>query len=416
MYTEGKMTMKPIISRFFRYISIDTQGDDQASCCPSNENQRLLADLLCEELKEFGVTDVRVDENSFLYAKISSNLDTPVPSVAFLAHLDTNPWVIGEHIHPRIVREYDGGDIILNQRKNLVLSPSRYPELLSHVGEDLIVTDGTTLLGADGKAGITEIMEAVRYVTEHPELKHGDLYIVFTPDEELGYSTDYINLKEIPADFGFTVEGGGLGEISIENFNAATATVTIHGHGIHPGVARNTMKNAVLLAHKFISCFPESEMPENTDSYEGYYHVSDIRGDVSQCIMTYHIRDFSAARYEERKKLLAKTASYLNLHYGAGTFEVQIDDYYLNMKRKIDDHPEILETAKRAVTMAGITPKLVPVRGGTDGAVISFDGFPCPNIFSGEQNGFSVFEYISAQTMEKAVEVIINIIRLCKDL
>lgn len=404
--------MKPIINRFFRYIAIDTQGDDQEACCPSSENQRLLADLLCDELKEFGVENSWVDEKSFLYAKIPSNSAKPVPSVAFLAHLDTNPWVLGEHIRPRIVTGYDGGDIILNSRKHLVLSPSRYPELLDHIGEDLIVTDGTTLLGADGKAGITEIMEAVKYVMEHSELKHGDIYIAFTPDEELGYSTDYIDLSRIPADFGFTVEGGGLGEINIENFNAATSTVTIHGHGIHPGAARNTMKNAVLLAHKFISCFPESEMPENTDSYRGYFHISDIRGDVSQCIMTCHIRDFSTKRYEERKKLLSETAAYLNLHYGEGTFEVQTEDYYLNMKQKIDEHPEILETAKQAVSMAGIKPKLVPVRGGTDGAVISFDGFPCPNIFSGEQNGFSVFEYISAQTMEKAVEVIVNIIRL----
>lgn len=412
--------MKPIIHRFLKYISIDTQGSEKSYNCPSNENQRLLAELLQEELLEMGVKDVEVDEKSFLYAKIPSNASDErkrdIPAVAFLAHLDTNPDVPGEGIRPRVIEKYDGKDIILNKRRNLILSPEVYPELEEHVGEDVIVTDGTTLLGADGKAGITEIMEAIKRIKEHGEWIHGDIYICFTPDEELGYSTEFINLEKIPADFGFTVEGGALGEINAENFNAATASIQISGHGIHPGVAKKTMKNAILLAHKFISCFPESEVPENTDRNEGYYHVSDIRGSVDQCIMTYNIRDFDEKRYEARKKKMYETAEFLNGHYGKGTFEVKVEDYYLNMRTCLDRHPEILETAKNAMRCAGIVPKQIPVRGGTDGSVISFKGFPCPNIFSGEQNGFSVFEYVSVQTMEKAVETIVNIILLTGEL
>lgn len=403
--------MKPIVTRFLKYISIDTQGNEQAFVCPSNENQRLLAELLLEELTDFGLTEAEVDKKGFLYAKLPSNCPS-APSVAFLAHLDTNPDVLGENIRPRIVSRYDGGDIVLNQRKSLVLSPEKYPELRQHLGEDLIVTDGTTLLGADGKAGIAEIMEAVRFLSEDPSVPHGDIYIVFTPDEELGYSTDFIDLDRIPADFGFTVEGGALGEINAENFNAATATITVSGYGIHPGAARNTMKNAIFLAHKFIACFPERDFPENTDQKEGYFYISDIRGSVEQCIMTCNIRDFDAAHFTERKELICETAAYLNRHYGKDTFSVRVDDYYLNMKPKLDAHPEILEIAQKAMRLAGVSPKLVPVRGGTDGAVISFKGFPCPNIFSGEQNGFSFFEYISVQTMEKAVETVLNIIRL----
>lgn len=408
--------MKAIVKRFLKYVSIDTQGNEQAGTCPSNENQKLLAELLLDELSDMGITEAEVDEKSFLYAKLPANgikeSGERLPSVAFFAHLDTNPDVLGENIRPRMIKNYDGGKIVLNKHKNLTLDPEKYPELLTHTGEDIIVADGTTLLGADGKAGIAEIMEAMQRITEEKLLRHGDIYIVFTPDEELGYSTDFIDLSKVPADFGFTVEGGALGEINAENFNAATATITITGYGIHPGAARNTMKNAVLLAHKFISCFPESEIPENTERNEGYYHVSDIRGSVEQCIMTYNIRDFDTERYQKRKERMYETAAYLNGHYGEGTFSVKVEDYYLNMKDKVEAHPKILETAKRAMELAGVTPRLVPVRGGTDGAVISFKGFPCPNIFSGEQNGFSFFEYISVETMEKSTETIVNIIKL----
>lgn len=404
--------MKEIVRRFSRYVAIDTQADEQKKCCPSNENQRLLAELLQDELLEMGVEHVEVDDKSFLYAHMEANISEHVPAVAFLAHLDTNPEVLGENIRPRLVENYQGDDIILNRGKNIILSPKEFPVMREYIGDDLLVTDGTTLLGADGKAGIAEIMEAVRYIIEHPEIRHGDIYIVFTPDEELGYSTDYISMEKIPVDFGFTLEGGTPGEINCENFNAAIATIKVNGRSIHPGMARNKMKNAVLLAQKFISCLPESEAPSSTLDYEGYYNVTDILGSVDQCVMTCHIRDFSKEGYEARKKRIQETAVFLNGCYGEDTFEVSVEDYYLNMKPKIDCYPEIKEIAEKAISMTGLSPKFLPVRGGTDGVTISYKGFPCPNLFSGGRNGFSVYEFISVQTMEKAVEAVVNIIRL----
>ncbi|MCB7302796.1 peptidase T [Bariatricus massiliensis] len=404
--------MIPIANRFFRYVSIDTQGNAQENVCPSSENQRFLAELLMDELQEFGVEEVMIDEKSFLYARIPSNVEREVPSLAFIAHLDTSPEVPGGNVKPRIVEKYDGGSILLNKRLGVILSPEEFPAMLEHKGEDLIVTDGTTVLGADGKAGITEIMEAIKHLSEHPEIEHGEIYIVFTPDEELGYSTDFISMERVPARFGFTVEGGSVGEINYENFNAATATVRVNGSNIHPGAARNKMKNAVLLAQKFISCIPENETPESTENYEGYYHISDIRGGIEKCIMTYNIRDFNPENYSFRKERIKKTAEFLNEYYGKGTFEVQVEDYYLNMKQKVDAYPELMENAEKAIRLAGIEPKCIPVRGGTDGVTISFMGMPCPNIFSGEQNGQSVYEFISVQTMEKATQVIVNLIRI----
>lgn len=404
--------MKGIVSRFIKYVSIDTQANEKERRCPSNENQQLLAELLQDELKNMGIQEVEIDDKSFLYALLPSNTDEDVPAVAFLAHLDTNPDVRGANIRPRIIENYGGGKIVLNEKKKLNLDPEVFPALDDCIGEDLIVTDGTTLLGADGKAGIAEIMEAVQYFCEHPEIPHGDVSIVFTPDEELGYSTDYITMEKVPAEFGFTVEGGSLGEINCENFNAAISTITVNGSGIHPGAARNKMKNAVLLAHKFMACLPEGETPAGTENYEGYYHISDIRGSVEQCIMTCHIREFGEEKYEERKKRLLNTAAFLNEYYGEGTFEVQTKDYYLNMKEVVEKHPLLLRTATEAMLRAGVKPKLVPVRGGTDGVTISFMGLPCPNIFSGEHNSFSIYEFISIQTMEKAAAVIVNIIKL----
>lgn len=404
--------MKEIVKRFSRYAAIDTQADEQKRRCPSNENQRLLAELLQDELLEMGVPQVEVDEKSFLYAHLPSNVDRPVPAIAFLAHLDTHPEVRGENVRPRLVENYQGGDILLNRGKQITLSPEEFPGLLDYVGHDLLVTDGTTLLGADGKAGITEIMEAMQTLCQHPELPHGSVYVVFTPDEELGFSTDYIQLEKVPVSFGFTLEGGSPGEINCENFNAAIATIKVNGRNIHPGQARSKMKNAVLLAQKFIACLPENEMPASTENYEGYYNVTDILGSIDQCVMTCHIRDFDLGSYQKRKQRILDTAQFLGDFYGADTFEVQVEDYYWNMKPQLDRHPQILQIAQTAMEQAGLTPQLLPVRGGTDGVTISQKGFPCPNLFSGGHNGFSIYEYISVQAMEKAVEVILNIIRL----
>lgn len=404
--------MKAVVNRFLKYISIDTQGNDAISACPSNENQRLLAELLQEELKEMGITDVCIDENSFVYTKIPSNVENELPAIAFFAHMDTTPDLPGDNIKARIIEQYQGGEIILNKGHDITLSSDEFPFLEKYKGDDLIVADGTTVLGAEGKAGIAEIMEAARYIAEHPDFTHGELYFVFTPDEELGYSTEYINMEKIPAKYGYTVDEGGIGELNYENFNAGTASITINGVCTHPGQGKEKMRNAILLASEFIQCLPENETPATTAGYEGYYHISDILGGVDTCRMTCNIRDFDTQGYEKRKAFIRENVRGINERYGADTIKVDIEDYYLNMKQKIDECPEIIEVAKKAMEQAGVTPVVEPIRGGTDGVTISFMGIPCPNIFSGCHNGQSIREFISVQTMEKSVEVILNIIQI----
>lgn len=404
--------MKEVVKRFLKYASIDTQGNEAVLTCPSNENQRLLAELLQDELQNMGIEDVHLDDKSYVYARIPSNAVKGVPSLAFFAHMDTTPDIPGENIKTKIVENYDGEKIILNKGAGVTLDPKEFPILKRYTGHDLLVTDGTTVLGAEGKAGVAEIMEAARYLSEHPEVRHGEVYLVFTPDEELGYSTEYINMKKVPAKFGYTVDEGECGELNYENFNAATATVTVKGSSTHPGHARKRMKNAILLANEFLNLLPKHEIPEQTEGHEGYYHILDMIGGVEQCRMTFSIRDFEEKGYEYRKKRLTEAADYLNSYYGKDTFKVEIEDYYLNMKRKVDEYPEILDVAREAMLRAGIEPVEKPIRGGTDGVAISFMGLPCPNIFSGCHNGQSVKEFISAQTMEKSVEVILNIIKI----
>lgn len=404
--------MNETVNRFLRYASIDTQGNEAVAACPSNENQRLLAELLRDELLEMGIRDICVDEKSYVYARIPSNAEKGVPSLAFFAHMDTTPDIPGENIKTRVIEHYDGGEIILNKGLDIRLSPEEFPVLKKYIGDDLLVADGTTVLGAEGKAGVAEIMEAARYLSEHTDVKHGEVYLVFTPDEELGYSTEYINMKKVPAKLGYTVDEGERGELNYENFNAATASVTLKGQSTHPGHARLRMQNAILLADEFLNLLPKHEIPSQTEGYEGYYHISDIIGGVEQCCMTFSIRDFKRTGYEYRKKRFEEAAAYLNHYYGEGTCEVEIEDYYLNMKQKVDEYPEILEVAREAMRRAGVVPVEKPIRGGTDGVAISFMGIPCPNIFSGCHNGQSVKEFISAQTMEKAVEVILNIIMI----
>lgn len=404
--------MKPIMSRFLKYASIDTQGNENVLNCPSNENQRLLAELLKEELNEFGVEQAEVDDNSFLYAKIPANTEKKISALAFFAHMDTSPDVPGDNMKYQLISNYDGKEIILNRSQEVVLSPREFPILRKYIGDDLLVTDGTTVLGAEGKAGVAEIMEATKYIMEHPKLLHGDIYVVFTPDEELGYSTENINISKVPAKFGYTVDEGERGELNYENFNAATASITVNGNNIHPGHAKATMKNAVMMANEFINMLPKNEFPSMTDGYEGYYHISDIIGSIDNCHMICNIRDFEKEGYEYRKKRLYKIADFLNGYYGKNSIEIEIEDYYFNMREKVDEYPEIIEVAREAMNSAGVEPREKPIRGGTDGVAISFMGIPCPNIFSGCQNGQSVKEFISIQTMEKAVEVIINIIKI----
>lgn len=404
--------MKPVVNRFLKYASIDTQGNESVLTCPSNENQRFLAELLKDELEEMGISDVEIDENSFLYARIPANAEKEVPALAFFAHMDTCPDVPGGNIRYQIIQGYDGKDILLNRGLDIRLNSMECPVLRKYIGDDLLVTDGTTVLGAEGKAGVAEIMEAAKWLCEHGEVKHGEIYLVFTPDEELGYSTEYINMKKIPAKFGYTVDEGERGELNYENFNAATAAVTVKGNSIHPGNAKATMKNAVMMANEFINLLPKNETPATTEGYEGYYHISDMTGSMDSCHMTCWIRDFEKSGYEYRKMRLKETAEFLNGYYGAGSFKVEIEDYYFNMREKVEEFPEIIEAAREAMRRAGVETREKPIRGGTDGVTISFMGIPCPNIFSGCQNGQSVKEFISVQTMEKAVEVILNIIRI----
>lgn len=404
--------MKSVVNRFLKYASIDTQGNENVLTCPSNENQRLLAELLQDELYEMGYEKICIDENSFLYAKIPANTKKEIPSLAFFAHMDTCPNIPGENIKTKIVEDYDGKEIILNKGMGIVLSPKEYPSLYKYIGHDLLVTDGTTVLGAEGKAGVAEIMEAALHLSRHPEIIHGDIYLVFTPDEELGYSTEYIDLKKVPARFGYTVDEGELGELNYENFNAATASITVNGNGIHPGHAKDKMKNAVMMAVEFINLLPKHETPAATAGYEGFYHVSDIIGGIDTCTMTCSIRDFDEEGYEYRKNHLCEIAEFLNGYYGKDSFKVEVEDYYRNMKEKVEEFPEVIEAAKKAMRRADVRLVEKPIRGGTDGVTISFMGIPCPNIFSGCHNGENVREFISVQTMEKATEVIVNIIQI----
>lgn len=405
--------MKPIVERFFRYIKIDTQSTWEAESVPASKNEFVLGDMLVKELQEMGVSDAYMDDKAYVYAKLPSNMEQSVPSVAFLAHLDTAPDESGANVNPRIIENWDGSDIRLcEDRADAVLSIQKFPSLAASVGKDLIVTDGHSLLGADDKAGVAEIMEAVRYLCEHPEIKHGDVYIGFTPDEEIGNSTQYFNIRKLPADYGYTMDGGELGEVNFENFNAATATISIQGLAIHPGESKGRMKNAVLLANAFLNCLPPLEIPANSENYEGFYHVTDIRGSVDHAELVIALRDFTDEGYEYKKKRILEIADYLNAYYGAGTFTAKVEDYYLNMDKEIRKHPKVKDHVLKAMEMAGVEPVVTPIRGGTDGSDISFMGMPCPNIFMGSANSHSIYEYCTVQSMEKASEIILNIIQL----
>lgn len=401
--------MSNVVERFKKYALIDTQANDTKESFPSNENELFLAEMLEEELKEIGVEDVTVDEYAFLYARIPSNIDKGVPSIVFLAHMDTVPCLPGNNINIVTTSRYDGGDIVLNPNKGIILSPDDYPVLKKYIGHDILTSDGTTVLGAEGKAGIAEIMEAVKHLYHHPEIKHGEIYICFTPDEELQKDRRYINLKKIPAKYGYTVDEGELGEINYENFNAATVTIHIKGTSIHPGKAKSKMINAVMIASKFISMLPPQETPNNTSGYEGYYHVESMVGCVEECRMNLMLRDFSEDGYKYRKNRICQIAGFLNDYYGEGVVKVSISDYYLNAKSKIEEFPELIGIAESAMKKAGIEPVVKPIRGGTYGMLLSFNGLPTPNIFSGCHNEMSPLEFISCTAMEKAVEVIINI-------
>lgn len=401
-----------LVNRFLQYVSFDTQSDENSSTYPSTAKQLELAKYLVEELKTLGLKDAAVDQYGYVTATLPGNVEgKDVPVIGFLAHMDTSPEFPGANVKPRIIENYDGQSTI-ELGAGRVLSPEEFPHLKNYAGKTLITTDGTTLLGADDKAGIAEIVTAVEYLLEHPEIKHGAIKVGFTPDEEVGRGVDYFDVKKFGADFAFTLDGGELGELSYETFNAAQAKVTIHGKSIHPGEAKNKMKNAILMAMDYISQMPPAEAPAHTEGYEGFYHVYHIEGGVDRADLTWIIRDHHRDRFEQRKTYMMEVATWMNEKYGDGTFEIDVKDQYYNLYEVLKDKPEIIELAKKAMKEAGIDPIIRPVRGGTDGSRLTFMGLPTPNLFTGGHNYHGPYEYIVVESMEKAVEVIVNIVKL----
>lgn len=400
-----------VTDRFLSYVAFDTQSDELTNMTPSTPGQMVFARYLKEQLEKMGLEEISLDENGYVMATLPANIDKPTPVVGFIAHLDTAPDMSGKHVHPRIVKNYDGGVIILNEEQNIVLSPEEFPELNNYLGQDLIVTDGTTLLGADDKAGIAEIISAVAYLQQHPEIKHGKIRIAFNPDEEIGQGAHKFDVKLFGADFAYTMDGGAVGELEFENFNAASAKVTIKGRNVHPGSAKHKMINSMRVATQFIVMLPRWETPEHTEGYEGFYHLIGIQGTVEETVLSYILRDHDRARFESRKREMEHLVRKTNMEF-PGSTAVEIKDQYYNMREKIEPVMHIIEIAEKAMREAGVEPKVQPIRGGTDGAQLSFKGLPCPNIFAGGENFHGRYEYVSIQSMEKATDVIVNICRL----
>ena len=398
-----------IVERFLKYVSFDTQSAEDSETTPSTEKQWVLARYLKEELEGIGLTEVEIDEHAYVYATLPANTDKPLPTVGFIAHMDTSPDCSGKDVKPRIVKDYDGGDIVLDETAGIVTSPKKFPELLDHVGEDIIVTDGHTLLGADDKAGIAEIVQAMVYLIAHPEIKHGRIRVGFNPDEEIGLGAHRFNVEKFGCDFAYTMDGGELGELEFENFNAASAKVEVTGVSVHPGYAKNKMVNAARVATEYASLMPAAETPERTAEYEGFYHLLGMNGNVEKASLTYIIRDHDRARFEERKEYAAAVGELLNKKYGAGTVKVTLADQYYNMREKVEPVMHIIDTALDAMKDCGIQPRVRAIRGGTDGAQLSFKGLPCPNIFAGGLNFHGPHEFLPIPSLEKASMVVVKI-------
>ena len=398
-----------IVERFLKYVSFDTQSAEDSETTPSTEKQWILARYLKEELEGIGLTEVEIDEHAYVYATLPANTDKPLPTVGFIAHMDTSPDCSGKDVKPRIVKDYDGGDIVLDEAAGIVTSPKKFPELLDHVGEDIIVTDGHTLLGADDKAGIAEIVQAMAYLIAHPEIKHGRIRVGFNPDEEIGLGAHRFNVEKFGCDFAYTMDGGELGELEFENFNAASAKVEVTGVSVHPGYAKNKMVNAARVATEYASLMPAAETPERTAEYEGFYHLLGMNGNVEKASLTYIIRDHDRARFEERKEYAAAVGELLNKKYGAGTVKVTLADQYYNMREKVEPVMYIIDTALDAMKDCGIQPRVRAIRGGTDGAQLSFKGLPCPNIFAGGLNFHGPHEFLPIPSLEKASMVVVKI-------
>lgn len=400
-----------LVDRFLQYVKFDTQSDELTNLTPSTPGQMFFAEHLKTELEQLGLEEISLDENGYLMATLSANGAPDAPVVGFIAHLDTSPDLSGRHVSPRIVEKYDGGDILLNPTSGIVLSPTEFPELSHYVGQDLIVTDGNTLLGADDKAGIAEIISAVDYLKQHPEIKHGKIRIAFNPDEEIGLGAHKFDVQRFGADWAYTMDGGEIGELEYENFNAAVAKVSFAGRNVHPGYAKHKMVNSMRIANQFVIMLPRWETPEHTEGYEGFYHLVSMEGNVEKTVLTYIIRDHDRDRFERRKKELEHLARKIN-HEFPDCCTIEIKDQYYNMREKIEPAMYIVEIAEEAMRRADITPKVQPIRGGTDGAQLSFKGLPCPNIFAGGLNFHGRYEFVPIPSMEKASQVIVEIARL----
>ena len=404
--------MEQILDRFLRYVAVDTQSNEDSESQPSTPKQLNLLKLLCKELTDLGV-EATLDEYGYVMGRIPGNLPAgapEVPAIGFIAHVDTAPDASGENVKPQIIKNYDGSDIPLKGVPGLVLKTSEFPELLAHKGETIITTDGTTLLGADDKAGVAEIMDAVQYIMAHPEFKHGPVRIGFTPDEEIGRGVVKFDVARFDAKYAYTMDGGEAGELEFENFNAASAKLHIQGCNVHPGYAKGKMRNAILIGQELNSMLPVMARPENTEGYEGFFHLISFKGTVEEADFAYIIRDHDRAKFEARKEMMVKVADFINAKYGAGTVELVLKDQYYNMREQVEPHYRIVEIAKKAIKDAGVEPKVQPIRGGTDGANLSFRGLPCPNIFAGGLNFHGKFEWVPLESMEKASKVILNIL------
>lgn len=404
--------MEQVLSRFLRYARVFTTSDPESSSFPSTARQIDFADKLADELRDLGLQEVARNEFGYVTATLPANVDFQVPVIGFIAHVDTSPDYVGENVNPQLINNYQGQDLVLNEDENVVLSPSDFPEVLKYVGQDLITTNGKTLLGADDKAGIAEIVTAMEYLIQHPEIKHGKIRICFTPDEEVGRGTQHFDVENFGAEFAYTLDGGEIGELEYENFNAAGAKILVKGRSVHPGSAKNTMINSMLVATQIIQALPPEQRPEHTEGYEGFFHLISFSGDVSETKLEFIIRDHDLGKFEARKNLMKEVCNLINLRYGKGTVILEMKDQYFNMKQRVEPVKYIVDLAEQAMKDVGITPRIKAIRGGTDGAQLSWKGLPCPNIFAGGHNFHGPYEFVPVQSMQKAVKVVVRIAEL----
>lgn len=407
-----RIKIMTLIERFLKYVTFDTMSDDSTQVTPSTPGQMVFAKYLKTELEAMGLEEITLDENGYLFATLPANIDKKVPVIGFIAHMDTSPDMSGKDVKPRVIENYQGGDITLNEKEHIVLSTTQFPEVLRHKGEDLVVTDGTTLLGADDKAGIAEIMTAIEYLKLHPEIKHGKIRIGFNPDEEIGLGAHKFDVEKFGCEWAYTMDGSEVGELEYENFNAASAKIVFKGRNVHPGYAKHKMINSIRVANQFISMLPRHETPEHTEGYEGFYHLIGINGSVEETTLSYIIRDHNRDRFEGRKQEVAHLVRKINAEFGTEVAVLELRDQYYNMREKVAPMMHIIDTAFQAMEAVGVTPNVKPIRGGTDGAQLSFKGLPCPNIFAGGINFHGRFEFVPVQSMEKAVKVIVKIAEL----